>query len=106
MLEAEKNVSVFLVLLSHVSFLLSSFHIPSHDDPRGDVFNTTLYDACHNQFNDLWLAQNCGRDITCRYDSLKLAASKLLTDRSIVAYSTLDLTLLLTVNIVAQTLGL
>jgi len=41
-----------------------------------------------------------------RYDSLKLAASKLLTDRSIMAYSTLDLTLLLTVNIVAQTLGL
>jgi len=60
----ETNVSVFLVLLSHVSFPLSSFHIPSHDDPRGDVFNTTLYDACHDQSNDLWLAQNCGRDIT------------------------------------------
>ena len=41
-----------------------------------------------------------------RYDSLKLAASKVLTDRSIVAYSTLDLTLLLTMNMNAQTLGL
>jgi len=32
MLEVETNVPISLVLLSHVSFLLPSFYIPSHDD--------------------------------------------------------------------------
>jgi len=64
MLEIETNVPISLVLLSHVGFLLSSFCILFHDDPRGDVLNTTVYDASCDQFTDLRLAQNCNRDIT------------------------------------------
>ena len=41
-----------------------------------------------------------------RYGSLKLTDQRFLTDRSIVAYSTLDLTLLLIVGIAAQALGI
>jgi len=64
MLEVKTNIPVPLVLLSHVSFLLSSSYIPSHDDPRGDVLNTTVYGACYDQFINLWLAQNRNCDIT------------------------------------------
>ena len=64
MLEVETNVPISLVLLSHVSFLLPSFYIPSHDEPRGDILNTTVYGACYDQFNNLQLAQNRDCDIT------------------------------------------